>query len=118
MTFKTAVDDLAGAQEWNAWISLGTAIACLVFVAAYALLARWWKTYEGRVMMGKAVAIGLLALYTFVAVKIAPESEVIRWSRVVLVGVIGVFMLFQTGRLISSQTNRLNKDKNRRDYRG
>ncbi|QNJ57636.1 membrane protein [Streptomyces phage Keanu] len=106
MTFGTAADDLAGAQEWNAWISLGTAIACLLFVAAYAVLARWWRTYEGRVMMGKAVAIGLLALYTFVAVKIAPESEATRWARVVLVGVIGVFMLFQTARLISNQLGR------------
>lgn len=106
MTFGTAADDLAGAQEWNAWVSLGTAIACLLFVAAYAILARWWRTYEGRVMMGKAVAIGLLAAYTFVAVKIAPESEVARWARVVLVGVVGVFMIFQTWRLITNQTNK------------
>lgn len=116
MTFNSAVDDLAGAQEWNAWVSLGTAIACLVFITAYATLARWWKTYEGRVMMGKATAIGLLALYTFVAVKIAPESEVTRWARVVLVGVIGVFMIFQTLRLVTNQTNRRTQDKDRRDF--
>lgn len=117
MTFSTMADDITEAQEWNAWVSLGTAIACLVFIAAYALLARWWKTYEGRVMMGKAVAIGLLALYTFIAVKIAPESEPTRWARVVVIGMIGVFMIFQTRRLITNQTSRKVQDKDRRDYR-
>lgn len=106
MTFGTAADDLAGAQDWNAWVSLGTAIACFLFVAAYAILAKWWRTYEGRVMMGKAAAIGLLALYTFVAVKIIPESEIMRWARVALVGVIGVFMIFQTFRLVTNQTSK------------
>lgn len=109
MTFRTAVDS---AQNLNAWVSLGTALACLLFVAAYAVLARWWRTYEGRVMMGKAVAIGLLALYTFVVVKIAPESTAMRWARVGLVAIIGVFMLFQTARLISNQVGR--RDPNRR----
>lgn len=118
MTFRTTAEDVTGSQEWNAWVSLGTAIACLVFVAAYAILARWWKTYEGRVMMGKAVAIGLLSLYTFVVVKIVPDSEFARWARVGLVGAIGVFMLFQTRRLITNQTHRKTQDTDRRDYHG
>lgn len=99
------------ALTWNAWVSLGTFATCTIFVLAYSILARWWTTYEGRVMTGKAVAIGLLALYTFIAIEIAPESNIIRWARVVLVGVIGVFMIFQTVRLV---TNQLNRSKHRR----
>jgi hypothetical protein len=107
MTFlRTAADDVPASMTWNAWVSLGTALACLLFVAAYAILARWWRTYEGKVMMGKAVAIGLLAAYTFVVVEVAPESEVMRWARVGLVAAIGVFMLFQTGRLFINQISR------------
>jgi phosphate starvation-inducible membrane PsiE len=102
----TAADDVPASMTWNAWVSLGTALACLLFVAAYAILAKWWRTYEGKVMMGKAVAIGLLAAYTFIVVEVAPESEVMRWARVVLVAAIGVFMIFQTGRLFINQFNR------------
>ncbi|QJD53976.1 membrane protein [Streptomyces phage Galactica] len=109
MTFRTAADLV---QDLNAWVSFGTALACLLFVSAYAVLARWWRTYEGRVMMGKAVAIGLLALYTFIVIKVAPESDAMRWARVGLVAIIGVFMLFQTARLISNQVGR--RDPNRR----
>lgn len=83
-------------QSINAWVSLGTSIACLLFIVAYAVLARWWRTYEGKIMMSKAVAIMLLALYTFLVVKITPESTALRWGRVAVVGVIGVFMVAQT----------------------
>lgn len=99
----------SSATAWNIWASFATALASFAFVLAYALLARWWKTYEGRVMMGKAVAIGLLAAYTWVVVKVAPESEAMRWSRVVLVALIGLFMVFQTARLITRQINRRNQ---------
>jgi len=101
----------ADATAWNAWVSLATALACLAFVAAYALLARWWRSYEGRVMMGKAVAIGLLALYTFLVVEVVPESTAMRWARVVLVGAIGAFMVLQTGRLIFNQTHHRNRHR-------
>lgn len=112
MTFVgAATDEVPTSMTWNAWVSLGTALACLLFVAAYAVLAKWWRTYEGKVMMGKAIAIGLLAAYTFIVVELAPESEVMRWARVALVAAIGVFMLFQTGRLVSHQ---LNRSKHRR----
>lgn len=110
MTLVTiAADDTA--MTWNAWVSLGTFVTCVAFVLAYTVLARWWTTYEGRVMTGKAIAIGLLALYTFIVVEVAPESSVMRWARVVLVAMIGVFMIFQTGRLVTNQLNRNNKHR-------
>lgn len=90
-------------QDINAWASLITALACFAFVAAYAVLARWWTSYEGKVMMGKAVALGLLMAYTFLVVVVVPESTALRWARVVLVALIGVFMLFQTATLLRRQ---------------
>lgn len=96
---------------WNAWVSLATAAVCFAFVGVYAVLARWWRTYEGRVMMGKAVAIGLLALYSWVVTVLAPESEAMRWARVALVVSIGVFYVFQTARLLSAQFNRKDNRK-------
>lgn len=91
---------------WSAWVSLGTAVACFVFVLAYTLLANWWESYEGKIMTAKATAIGLLTAYTFLAVKVAPENEVMRWARVVVVAVIGLAMLAQTARLISNQISK------------
>lgn len=110
----TLVVDVAAdetAMTWNAWVSLGTFVTCVVFILAYTVLARWWTTYEGRVMTGKATAIGLLALYTFIVVEVAPESSFMRWARVGLVALIGVFMIFQTVRLVTIQ---LNRSKHRR----
>lgn len=116
MIFTSANEDLDAAQHFNAWASLGTALTCFVFVAAYAVLARWWRTYEGKVMMGKAVAIGLLALYTPIVQYVAPDSPVLRWLRVAVITAIGVFMVFQTGRLVTNQIGRKDQDKNRRDF--
>lgn len=99
-------DDVPTSLTWNAWVSLATAIACFAFVIAYTLLARWWKSYEGKVMTGKAVAIGLLAAYTFMSVKVSPENEAMRWARVGLVAIIGLAMIAQTARLISNQTKK------------
>lgn len=101
-----AAVEVTRSLAWNSWVSLGTAVVCFVFVVVYTLVARWWKTYEGKVMVGKAVAIGLLALYTFLAVQVVPESEPMRWARVGIVAVIGVFMLAQTWRLITTQIDR------------
>lgn len=93
-------------QNVNAWISLGTAATCLLFVVSYAVLARWWRTYEGKIMMSKAAAIMLLTAYTFFVVKIVPESTALRVARIVLVALIGVFMLAQTAVLMRRQLRR------------
>lgn len=117
MTFVgSAADKIPVSTTWNAWVSLGTAFTCLLFVVAYAVLARWWRTYEGKVLMGMNVAIGLLAAYTFIVVKVTPESTFMRWARVVVIATVGVFMLFQTRQLVTNQTARKRQDKDRRDY--
>jgi membrane associated rhomboid family serine protease len=107
----TAVDTDSASMTWNAWVSLGTALACFAFVAAYAVLARWWTSYEGRVMMGKAVAIGLLSLYTFLVVEVVPESTAMRWARAGVMAAIGLFMVFQTARVVKHQINRQNRHR-------
>lgn len=107
-------DEINEFQILNAWVSLAGAIACVAFVVAYALLARWWTSTEGKVMMGKAVAIGLLLLYTFLVVVITPDSIVLRGARVVVVASIGVFMVIQTLNLLRRQLKR-NTDKREAD---
>ncbi len=101
-----AAEDVSTSLNWNAWMSLAVSITCLVFIVAYSVLARWWASYEGKVMVTKAAAIGLLTAYTFLAVKVLPESEAMRWARVVLVGVIGLAMIAQTVRLFYNQFKR------------
>lgn len=103
-----AAEDASASLTWNAWVSLATAIACFVFVIAYTLLARWWRSYEGKVMTGKAVAIGLLSLYTYLSVEVTPENEAMRWARVGLVAVIALAMVAQTARLITNQLRKGN----------
>jgi len=102
---------MSDALVWSAWASLFTGLASGSFVVAYSILARWWKTYEGRVMMGKAVAISLLGLYAFVAIRVAPQSEALRWASVVLMISVGVFMVAQTRRLIVNQVRRNNRHR-------
>lgn len=111
MNIAGPLGPLPPSVAWNAWVSLGTGIASFMFVLAYALLARWWRTYEGRVMMGKAVVIGLLAFYAFVVVEVAPESDAMRWARAALMAAVGVFMVLQTLRLIVNQLDRKNRHR-------
>ena len=82
MGLTAEVDNSSTVMSWNAWVSLATAVACFAFVVAYAVLARWWQTYEGRVMMGKAIAIGLLTLSVMLLLfpLICPPSTPL-WSR-------------------------------------
>lgn len=104
MTLIGEASEVSASLTWNAWVSLATSIACLAFVVAYSALAKkWWASYEGKVMVGKAVAIGLLSVYTFLAVEVLPESEPMRWTRVGLMAAIGVAMITQTARLFYIQ---------------
>lgn len=106
--------EFATLQSINAWVSLGTALACLVFIVSYAVLAKWWRTYEGKIMMSKAAAIMLLALYTFLVVKVMPESAAIRWARVIVMAAIGAFMIAQTVVLTRRQLVRRQEDDSKK----
>jgi hypothetical protein len=97
--------------DLNAWVSLATAIACLAFIATYAALARWWVSYEGRIMMTTATAIMALSAYTFAVVHIVPESTVLRVIRIVVVAAIGIVMIFQTVRVVRIQIKRRHSRK-------
>lgn len=98
-------------QEVNAWVSLFMALACFLFVAAYAALARWWTSYEGRIMMGKAVALALLGAYTFYVGEINPDAYWARVVRAAVVVAIGVFMLFQTVVMARAQLRRRHRER-------
>lgn len=97
----------------SAWVSFGTAVCGLIFMAAYALLARWWKSNEGKLLMAFAFVITFLTAYTWLVIKIIPDSTLARWVRVVGSGVVGLLFLAQTGLLIRMQTAKQKSDKER-----
>lgn len=87
----------------SAWVSLSVTICGLAFMLAYALLARWWKSNEGRVLMAFAAVITFLMGYTWMVIKIIPDSTTARWVRIVTSGVIGLLFVAQTLLLIKAQ---------------
>ena len=96
-----------GVDTWmNAIMSgLGT-IACGVFVATYHLRATWWRSEVGRNQMAFAAAIGLLCLYTVLAI-ILQDNEcamvVLRSLRTVAVAAVIVLMVQRTRLLLHAQ---------------
>lgn len=109
MTISTA-DELDRFINVGAWASLATALCGLLFIVAYATLARWWKSIEGRMMMAFAVAVTSLSGYTFAVVKVVPDSEELRVARTVIVLSMGLLMLAQTAYLVRAQTRRRNRE--------
>lgn len=91
---------------FSAWVSFGTAICGFIFITAYALLARWWKSNEGRVLMAFAVVITFLTSYAWLVIKVIPDSTPARWVRVGVSGCIGLLFLAQTAILIKVQLRR------------
>ncbi len=102
----SSADDLDRFIDAGAWVSLATALCGLLFIIAYASLARWWKSIEGRMMMAFAFAVTSLSGYTFMVVKVVPDSELLRLVRIVIVVSMGLLMLAQTALLIKAQTRR------------
>lgn len=93
----------------SAWVSLGVTVCGLIFMLTYALLARWWRSNEGRLLMSFAAVITFLTGYAWVVIKIIPDSTVARWVRIVGSGVIGLLFLAQTALLIKAQAQRREK---------
>jgi len=99
----TTAADVNELVSISAWVSFGAAVCGAIFIAAYAILAKWWRSNEGRVLMAFAATITLLCAYTWVVVEIIPDSTFARWARIVGVGIVGVLMLAQTWLLARAQ---------------
>lgn len=79
----------------NVW---GSAVACagsFAFILAYFVLAPWWRTTVGRLLMAEAAAIFAVTGITLCAAVDGADTSVLRVIRGVLVGAIGLTMLRQ-----------------------
>ncbi|MCE7081141.1 hypothetical protein [Streptomyces sp. ST2-7A] len=71
-------------------------VAAVVFCVAYHVLARWWRSPEGRHLMAGAAALGALGGYT-VAIMVWPDAvPALRWVRAGLVLALAVLLAQRT----------------------
>lgn len=107
-----AAADLEQLQVINAWVSFSTALSGLVFMTAYSLLAKWYKSAEGRLLMGFAFLVTFLTGYAWLVTLYASDSTLARWVRLLGVGLFGALMLVQTLMMWRAQTDRQEHRRN------
>lgn len=81
--------DLSVDQWVNAIMSAVAFLACATFAAVYHAKAPWWRSSTGWNLMGFAVSVGLLCLYT-VLITIWPEGCVAAALRGIRTGLLAV----------------------------
>lgn len=86
------------------WSSLFCAVAGLVFLAAYTVLARWYRSPIGRMLATYAASVTGLAGLTVLFYLIGQDLITVRYVRSGLVITIGVVLCYQTAVLIRAQT--------------
>ncbi|WP_055693015.1 putative phage holin [Streptomyces prasinopilosus] len=99
------MDGLSIDQWVNATASMLAFAACAGFAAVYHWRATWWRTEVGRNLMGFAVTVGLLCLYT-VLVTLWPDGcfvVIARWMRTVLLLAVAALMVQRTRLFIRAQ---------------
>ncbi|MEU0160248.1 hypothetical protein ABZ154_15740 [Streptomyces sp. NPDC006261] len=79
--------------------------AGLVFIAAYHLLAPWWKSETGRHLMAFGVAVTALSAYT-VAITAWPELWPLRVVRTLVVLAIAALFIQRTVMVIRAQRHK------------
>lgn len=79
----------------NGWGSAVAFAGSLAFIVVYAVLAPWWRTTIGRLLMAKAVAICGVTGITLCALASGADTSVLRVIRGLLVGSVGLAMLRQ-----------------------
>lgn len=97
--------DLSVDQWVNASMSAVAFLACATFATVYHLRAFWWRSDTGWNLMGFAVSVGLLCLYT-VLITIWPDgcaAAVLRSIRTAVLAVIAALMIQRTRLLLQAQ---------------
>lgn len=97
-----------GAMLVNVVMSGLGAASCAVFAVAYQLMAPWWRSSEGRNLMGSAAAIGTFLAYT-VLIWLWPhgwEAATLRGVRVAVIVAIVLLMIQRTELLVRAQRGR------------
>jgi uncharacterized membrane protein len=79
----------------NLWGSVIALVGCLSFVAVYTVLARWWRTRVGRLLVIKALAIAAFMAISICVTLLRTDIEILRVVRGVLAALFGVLMLYQ-----------------------
>jgi hypothetical protein len=95
----------------NYWASMYASVACLAFVIAYSVLAPWWKTSTGRMVMMLVGGLAGLAALTLIFAHYK-DANTVRAIRAGLVTLVGTSLWWQVGAVIKVQTRRR---KSRRD---
>ncbi|WP_030248044.1 hypothetical protein [Streptomyces sp. NRRL S-455] len=70
-------------------------VGCLSFVLVYTLLARWWRTLVGRLLVIKALAIAAFMAISIGVTVFRADVEVLRIVRGILAALFGALMLYQ-----------------------
>lgn len=99
-------------MDWAQWANAAAsglvALAALVFVITYQMLAPWQSSETGRHIMTFSASVGLLGLYT-VAVSVWPDGSVatvLRVVRVVLVLGLAGLLVQRTWMVVRAQRRR------------
>lgn len=77
---------------WGSTIALG---GCLAFVAVYSLLAKWWRSQVGRLLVTKAVAIIAMMALSICVTLLRSDIELLRLVRGILAALFGALMFYQ-----------------------
>lgn len=92
-------------QAVNLWGSVLALVGCAAFVGVYSLLAPWWRSQVGRLLVLKAAAIAVLMAITIcMAALTAADVEILRLVRGALAALFGVLMLYQAWLVGHTQT--------------
>lgn len=94
-------------QEFIAAASAFTTVAGLVLVAVYGVVAPWWRSHVGLMMMVYAVTITALSTIALLATGFGVDPGVLRVVRAALILAVGLVMVSQTVIILRRQlTNR------------
>lgn len=93
-------------DQWmNVIMSAAGVLACGTFAIVYHVQAPWWRSTTGWNLMGFAVSVGLLCLYT-VLITVWPEgciAAVLRAIRTGVLAAIAILMIQRTRMVIRVQ---------------
>jgi hypothetical protein len=89
----------------NYWASMYASIACIAFVIAYSVLAPWWKTSTGRMIMMLVGGLAGLAILSIAFYQIR-DADTIRAIRSVLVIAVGTALWWQAAAVVRVQIQR------------
>lgn len=100
-------------QALNGWGSAFGALAGLSFIVSYMILARWYKSLDGRIMM--SIGVTLTLTYTITVILTVNGFDLgvdfMRVVQAILATTIGVCLLFYTVRLWRIQRGREKRNK-------